>query len=95
MGPRGATVSTGPVGPQGTATATGSTGHTGPTGASSGGSSYNPVVARYQFFSFTPLTNFSSDGSTSVFAGQTADTIYNLSARASYNSTTGRLGPAT
>lgn len=53
------------------------------------------VAAQYQFFTYTPLSNFSSDASSSVFAGKTADTSYNLSNRASYNSTTGRLGPTT
>lgn len=83
-----------PVGPTGPTGSAGSAGTTGPTGASGGGG-YNPVAAQLQFFTNTPLTNYSSDGSTSVFATKTADTTYNLSNRASYNSTTGRLGPTT
>ena len=88
QGVAGATGIQGPQGIQGPGV-----GSTGPTG-SSGGGGYNPVVANYQFFG-TALTNYTSDGSTSVFAGQSPDSIYNLGSRASYNSTTGILGPAT
>lgn len=88
QGVRGATGIQGPQGLQGPGA-----GSTGPTGTAGGGG-YNPVAAQLQFFG-TAITGYTSDGSASVFAGYSPDSTYNLSSRASYNSTTGLLGPAT
>ena len=88
QGVAGATGIQGPQGLQGPGA-----GSTGPTGTAGGGG-YNPVAAQLQFFG-TAITGYTSDGSASVFAGYSPDSSYNLSSRASYNSTTGLLGPAT
>lgn len=62
--------------------------------APSGGGGITPAAAQYSFFT-SPLTSFTSDGSTSVFASRSADSIYNLSNRISYTSATGRFAPTT